>query len=93
MYENFPEVVTPNVQIGDPVRVSPAFPLQACGNDGLREDSKARLCNKLLGIEPVRLNFIDKVAADRSWQKCLRGSARPTEQIPLFPGGLSDRLL
>jgi len=71
-----PKSSPPNVLIGGPASFPPVVslvepPLQACGNDGLREDSKARLCNKLLGIEPVRLNFIDKVAADRSWQKCL----------------------
>jgi hypothetical protein len=29
-------LVTPNVFIGGPVIVSPGFPLEACGNDGLR---------------------------------------------------------
>jgi hypothetical protein len=32
-------IVTPNVLIGGPVRIPPGFPLQACGNDGLSENS------------------------------------------------------
>ena len=32
----FPKLSPPNVLIGGPVRVSPEFPLKACGNDGLQ---------------------------------------------------------
>src|SRR3972149_11658525 len=31
----FPKLSPPNVLIGGPVRVSPGFPLKACGNDAL----------------------------------------------------------
>jgi hypothetical protein len=37
-YGNSPKVVTPNVFIGGPVRVSPGFPLKTCRNDSLLED-------------------------------------------------------
>src|SRR5438093_9741440 len=57
IYESFPEVVTPKCLIGDPVRVSPGFLLQACRNDGLRGDSKSRLRSKLRGVDPMRLFF------------------------------------
>jgi hypothetical protein len=50
----FPKVVTPNVSIRGPVRVSPGFPLKACGNDGLWENQELPLRSKLRGIDPKR---------------------------------------
>ena len=52
-YDNFSlKLSPPNVFIGGPVRVSPGFPLKACGNDGLWEDLESSRCVTLRGINP-----------------------------------------
>ena len=35
IHDSFPTLSPPNVFIGGPLRVSPGFPLETCGNDGL----------------------------------------------------------
>jgi hypothetical protein len=51
-----PRPSPPNVLIGGPVRISPGFPLKACGNDGLVEE---------LGVEDI-LHFHSLWASVRS---------------------------
>ncbi len=73
LYDNLPEVVTPECfyrgstvltttmshveWVGGPFRVSPGFPLKACGNDGPWEDLESPLRSKLGEIRPVVIKY------------------------------------
>ena len=52
----YPKGVTPNVLIGGPVRVSPGFPLRACGNDRLERTGIAITQQGAGKLTPKRLN-------------------------------------
>lgn len=50
-----PKTSSPNVPIGDPVPVSPGFPLKTCGNDGTLRTQ--RLCGESRFLSAAQPSF------------------------------------